>query len=159
MSNEFMWITEDVSMNKDDLDRLIEETTKAIQQYPNNALAYNNCGVAYYYKGDNRRAIDYFNCAVLHDQNPVITHYNLGFAWFDFYPYDMVIHNFTKAISLKTRLPTKLLVSAFYRRGLACYRMSLLAQAIADLEEALRLDPSHIDAKQVLKNAQKDIDS
>ena len=140
------------SYNSNDFDRLIEDCNEAIRRDSHDASAYNNLGVAYFYKKDNKQAIDNFNNAILHSQNPVAAYYNRGFVYSGKWLNEQAIADFTKAIDSR-QLDLPHLISAHFNRGLAYFHKSDKDSAIVDFEEALRLDPDHADAKQYLKDA------
>jgi tetratricopeptide (TPR) repeat protein len=122
---------------KGDNDRAIADYNAALRLDPKFAFAYDNQGNAYHAKGDYHRAIADHNEALRLDPNFAHAYYNRGSAYAAKGDLDRAIADYNEAIELDSKY-----AAAYNGR---CWARALtgrdLAQALADCNEALRLQP------------------
>ena len=136
-------------------DRAIADYTQAIRLDPD-YTAYNDRGMAYYYKGDYDRAITDFNQAIRLNSNYVFAYNNRGLAYAEKRNYDRAIADYTQAIRLDRNY-----TFPYNNRGLAYYNKRDYNQAIADCTQAIRLDSNYVAAyinRGLAYDAQEDYD-
>ncbi|MBD2542408.1 MULTISPECIES: serine protease [Planktothricoides] len=104
------------------LDQAIADYNQAIRINPEDADAYNNRGLAYYRQGKLDRAIADFNEAIRINSEYAEAYNNRGLAYYR-----------------QGKLPEY--ASAYYNRGLAYSDQGKLDQAIADYNQAIRINP------------------
>ena len=138
---------------KGDYDRGIKDFNEAIRLTPNNADAYSNRGAAYIYKGDYDRGIIDFNEAIRLKPDYADAYNNRGVAYAYKGDYDRAIEDFSRAISNpKYSTPAE----AYANRGYAWFKKGTLPdleRAIADIGQALKIDPKLDTAKSDLADA------
>jgi tetratricopeptide (TPR) repeat protein len=125
--------------DKGEYDRAIEDYDQAIRLKPGFAAAYNNRGNAYGDKGQYDRAIQNYNQSLRLRPGDASTLYNRGNAFYKKGQYFQAIQSYDEAIRSN---PT--LAVAWGNRGLSYLKMGTerdVDRAIADSEQALRLDP------------------
>ena len=81
-------------------DRAIEDYNKAIALDQNRAMAYNNRGRVYYYKGQYERAIEDYNKAIVLDPNYADAYNKRGLAYEKLENKSMAISDFQKVCDL-----------------------------------------------------------
>jgi tetratricopeptide (TPR) repeat protein len=121
---------------KGDVDRAIQEFTRAIELRPDDAMAYCNRGGAYGDRGEWDSAVRDLLRAAQIDPNLVIAHYNLGNVYGARGEWDRAVEAYTKAIELQ---PDYLL--AYCNRGIVHVRRADLDRAIADFTRCVELKP------------------
>jgi len=150
-----------------DYDRAIEEFTKAIRLYPKYSDAYMFSSFAYEGKGDDDRSLADLDQSIKKDEQP--SSYQLRGEFYERKGnYDKAIEDYCKMISLweldnyldgesVDRDGKKVLEKAtlYSIRGNAYIKKGDLERGIADFEEALRLVPDHLGAKNALEEARQ----
>jgi tetratricopeptide (TPR) repeat protein len=144
---------------KSDLDAAIADFSDVIRLDPEFTNAYYGRGQVYMAKGDPDDAIADLSDAIRLDPNRPYVYYLRGAAWYDRYmrasasinPKDLerAIANFTKAIHFGPHF-----AGAYYARGLVRSTNGQHDRAVADLTEAVRLDPTNPEMAAALKAAQ-----
>jgi tetratricopeptide (TPR) repeat protein len=121
---------------KSDLDRAINDYTKAIRLDPSDAVAYGNRGIAWFEKGDMENAIRDLTEAIRLDPENSAAYQNRGSAWYSKGNFFNAVKDYSEAIRLK---PT--IADAYYNRGIAWAGNGDLDSALKDYNEAVRLNP------------------
>lgn len=124
------------SVQKGDLDRAIQDFTRAIELKPDFVGAYTRRGVAYRKKGDLDHAIQDFTAAIRLKPDLPEAHTLRGYAYTEKGDLDRAIRDFTRAIALKPGIP-----EAYGRRGNAYGKKGDLDRAIQDFTRAIELKP------------------
>jgi tetratricopeptide (TPR) repeat protein len=104
-------------------------------------VAFYKRGGAYYFKGDNDRAIADYNEAMKLGLYIADVFNNRGIAYHDKGDHERAIADLSEAIRLNSQH-----AGAFNSRGNAYYEKGDHARAITDYNEAIRLDPNNADA-------------
>ena len=143
----------------DDPDRAIAACTRVVndrsESQKNRAVAYNSRALAWDEKRDYDRAIADYNDAIRLDPKYAGAYYNRGLAWRGKGDFDRAIADFTTAIKLGPTPGTtamrggtvnkltrdQTLADYYYNRGRAWRAKKDYDRAIADYNEAIRLDP------------------
>ncbi len=86
---------------KGDYDRALQDSTKAIQRNPDDAIAYNNRGGAYYLKEEYESAIVDFTKAIQLKPDYAEAYNNRGVAYHLKEEYESAIADYTQAIQFK----------------------------------------------------------
>jgi tetratricopeptide (TPR) repeat protein len=107
----------------------------AIRIDPNHALAWNDRGLGWDFKGDFDKALGDFNEAIRLNPRSAKAFSNRGYTWFYKGEIDRALADLDEAIRLDPRLSL-----AFNNRGLAWHAKGDLTKAIRDFDEAIRLD-------------------
>ncbi|MBD2605095.1 tetratricopeptide repeat protein [Scytonema hofmannii FACHB-248] len=110
---------------------------RIIQQYPNNANAYYNLGLALYYQNKLDQAIAAYRKAIQLNPNNAAAYNNLGIALGEQKKLDEAIVAYRKAIQLN---PNN--ANAYNNLGTALGEQKKLDQAIAAFRKALQLNPN-----------------
>lgn len=111
--------------------------SKELKIYPEVALAHNNLGNAYKYKGLIDNAIEHYQNAIKLDPYYARAHYNLGF----FYENQGLINKAIREYQITIELiPNH--ISAHQNVGFAYFKKGDIDKAIYHLEYALRLNPN-----------------
>ena len=121
--------------DKGDIDRAIADFSEAIRLDPNDAMAFNNRGIAYSDKGDHDRAIADLSRrsgSIPNPPSPTTT----GLRYRGKGDLDRAIADFNEAIRHRSQIR-----QAFNNRGIAYSDKGDFDRAIADYSEAIRLDP------------------
>ena len=125
---------------KGNVDRALQDFTKAIELAPENASAYNERGEIYAKKGDTERAMQDFAKAIALEPDDTWAYTNRGDLHADKRRYDQAIADFTKAIEVDATN-----VWAVNNRAWAHLNSGKANQALADANRALELSPDSAD--------------
>ena len=125
-----------VYVNKGDIDKAIEDYTKAIVLDPQFAIAYNNRGCVFEMKGDYVKAIQDCTKAISIDPNHMKAFYNRGNSLAAKGDFDEAIQDYTAAISIDPKY-----ANAYYNRGLAYKEKGDIDKAIEDYSKTIDLNP------------------
>jgi tetratricopeptide (TPR) repeat protein len=120
---------------------VIADYTQVIRLTPNDADAYNNRGVAWYYKGDNDRAIVDYTEAIRLNPRLAPACLNRGVAWYYKGDNDRAIADYTEAVRLDPNYAL-----AYNNRGTVYAAKGDNDRAIVDYTEAIRLSAKYADA-------------
>ena len=120
------------------LERAIEDYTRAIELEPNSPLAYSNRGGAYQKQGNLERAIEDCTKAIELEPNNDQAYNNRGGAYYNQGNLEQAIEDYTRAIELE---PNN--AQAFYNRGTTYHNQGNLEQAIEDYTRAIELEPNN----------------
>ena len=108
---------------------------------------FNYIGVAYFKKGDFKRAIDHYNKVLELDHNYAPVYNNFGSLYLEVYQrnrdqhaYELSMQNFNKALELDPRL-----FSALNGRASAYFFKNKLNLAQQDWERAIKINPDFAD--------------
>ena len=124
-----------------EVERAIDDYTKAIDLNPNYANAYNNRGLVYENKGEVERAIEDFNRAIQLNPNLAETHNNRALTYKDQGEIERAINDFNRAIQLK---PDD--AKTYYNRALTYKDQGEIERAINDFNRAIQLKPDDAEA-------------
>ena len=123
---------------------MLKQTKIAIEAYsyvvelnPNNAVAYNNRGLAYYEKGEIELAIKDYNKAIKLSSNYAFAYINRGIAYRKKGDADLAIKDYNKAIKLDSND-----ADTYYNRGNVYNDNGEIDLAIKDYNKAIKLDPN-----------------
>lgn len=148
---------------------------EAIEEHPEDPVAYINFGNVLTAVGDTERAMNFFDKAISLDENATAAYYSKGSVFYDNQSFDEARKMFELAMkkgldngdnffmlgmslaqlgSSKLALPylqrsTELLekdAEAHFQYGLCLAREAFIDEAIKALEQAISLDPEHADA-------------
>lgn len=129
----------------------IELYSDIIKKYPDSYVALNSLGAEHMLYGNTQLAYKYLDKAISSSPEYYKGYYNRGLLNFKANHPEEAIRDFTKAIELKQY------VKAYVGRGNAYYRQKDLSRAMADANEALRLEPSNARAAFLLANCYDDL--
>ncbi|MEH2423589.1 MAG: tetratricopeptide repeat protein [Nostoc sp.] len=119
----------------------IEDFNQVIQLDPQNALAYNRRGDAYYRLGDYEQAQADSSQALLLNPQDANAYFDRGFAFSELGKYKEAIADYTQAIKLNSKN-----AYAYYGRGLARAQLKDNKGAIGDFSKAIAFKPQHTEA-------------
>ncbi|MEH1944653.1 MAG: tetratricopeptide repeat protein [Nostoc sp.] len=119
----------------------IEDFNQAIGLDPQNALAYNRRGDAYYRLGDYEQAQADSSQAILLNPQDANAYFDRGFAFSELGKYKEAIADYTEAIKLNSEN-----AYAYYGRGLARAQLKDNKGAIEDFSKAIALKPQYTEA-------------
>ncbi len=119
----------------------IEEYAMAIKRDPNNAVAYNNMGVAYKKLNSCDEALKQYIKAVEIDPDYATAHNNIGTVYHDAGKYEEAIEEYTKAIELGENYSV-----AYNNRGITYKFLGEHEKAIQDYATAIKMDPKYKNA-------------
>ncbi|MCP4666739.1 MAG: tetratricopeptide repeat protein [Deltaproteobacteria bacterium] len=124
-----------------DHERAIKAFSKAIEANPQEATAYCNRAVAWFFLGDYAEAMADFNKAL--EINPHYTEAlcNRGFIWTKKGDYGRAIRDYTKAIETDPSF-----AEAYTSRAVAWFFSGKYTKAIADCNKALKIKPRNAEA-------------
>jgi tetratricopeptide (TPR) repeat protein len=122
--------------DKEDIDRAIEDYSRAIGLDPQFAIAYNNRGGLFEMKGDHVKAIRDCTKAISIDPKHVTAYYNRGNSLAAKGDFDEAIQDYTAAISIDPKY-----ANAYYNRGLAYEEKGDIDKAIEDYSKTKDLNP------------------
>jgi lipoprotein NlpI len=128
-------------VERQDYDKAIDECTKQIKNDWDNAVAYNNRGVAYKAKGRFDQAIYDYNKAIELSSGYANAYNNRGAAYYSKGNFNQAISDYSKAIELNPEY-----ANAYNNRGVAYYSKGNFNQAISDYNKTIELNPKHINA-------------
>ncbi|MEH2244633.1 tetratricopeptide repeat protein [Nostoc sp.] len=119
----------------------VEDFNQAIELDPQNALAYNRRGDAYYRLGDYEQAQADSSQAILLNPQDANAYFDRGFAFSELGKYKEAIADYTQAIKLNSKD-----AYAYYGRGLARTQRKDNKGAIGDFSKAIALKPQYTEA-------------
>ena len=102
------------------------------------AIHFCNLGVAWYEKGDYKKAIGYFKKAVKLSPNYAAAFNNLGVAYAKQGNFDVAMECYRKATSINPNY-----AAAFSNIGVAFYKLSYLQKAVEYFDKAIEADPKY----------------
>ncbi len=154
------WFLKGISLARAYLyDDAIKAFSRAIEENPAHAKAYNNRGAAWYHKRDYDRAIADYTRALDIDRGYADAYNNRGAAWYHKGDYDRAIADYTAALRGATLNPPDMSGSAgshsrekgispvyadlYNNRGAAWYHKKAYDRAIADYTSALQINPHY----------------
>ena len=126
---------------KEEYEKALEYSSRAIQKDPNRIQAYNLRGRAYTSLERYDRALEDFAEAENKDPDDAETYFNRGYLYQQQGLYSDAINYYDTAISKK-----KDYGEAYYRRGQNNYRLGQEEEALTDFAEAISLMPDYFDA-------------
>ena len=115
--------------------------SEAIKFNPENALAWDNRGVAYINQKKYTQAIADFDKAIELNPNFYMAYDNCSYAYTELKKYEQAIQYSNKAIELNPKYAI-----AWNNRGAAKSWLNLMREAIADYDKAIELKPNYIQA-------------
>jgi len=118
------------------------------ENYPEYYKIYNNLGSYYFRKGNNIKALQYFDTAVSLEPKFSNTKFNRGLTYTNLEKYDEAISDFTSLINSNGNKNP----DWYYSRGNAYKKMNLIDSAIADYGRAIQLKPDYYGAYTNLGN-------
>ena len=125
---------------------MLKQTKIAIEAYsyvvelnPNNAVAYNNRGVAYDQRGRFDKAMKDYETSIALNPDFAEAYNNRGVAYRNKNKYDWAIKDYTKAIELNSDYAV-----AYNNRGNAYDGKGDINRAIDDYNTAIKLDPGYV---------------
>ncbi len=119
----------------------MDEYSKAIEIFPENAVAYNNRGIVYYELGQHEKAIKDYDKAIELDPNYATVYTGRGNVYDELGQHEKAIKDYEKAIELD---PND--AGVYNNRGNIYYDLGQYEKAIKDYEKAIELDPNGADA-------------
>ena len=127
--------------DKRELEKAIEEYTKAIELDPKNAEAYRGRGNSYRRLFKDTEALADLNKAIQLNPKDSTAYRGRGSTYAGMRRYELAIADYNKAIELDPKNS-----DAYASRGNVYQSMSKFPQAIADYNKAIELDPKNSDA-------------
>jgi tetratricopeptide (TPR) repeat protein len=122
--------------------KAIEDCTQALQLNQNNPEAFLNRGLAYHRLNDAKNAIANFTRLLEIIPDDYRAYYNRGLTQIDQGNYRAAIDDFNQALA-QAPLPDQAVMAEIYSdRGLAKLLLNQNQQAIADLSQAIRFNPT-----------------
>lgn len=120
-----------------DFEKAIRCLSDLIEAEPQNALAYNNRGLAYAYVKENAKAIADFDKAISLSGKTASFYNNRGNVYAGEGDFTRAISDFNKATELDSKS-----TAAYNNRGLVYLRMGQPEDAEADFANAIKIDPA-----------------
>jgi tetratricopeptide (TPR) repeat protein len=117
-------------------DEAVKTFSSAIALTPDDAAAFCNRGVAWFYQSDHDRAIADFTKALEINPRYAMAYCNRGILWTEKADYDRAIADFNKALEIDPGF-----VEAFYGRAVAWFLKGDDDRAIADVTKAVEINP------------------
>jgi tetratricopeptide (TPR) repeat protein len=117
-------------------DEAVKTFSSAIALTPDDAAAFCNRGVAWFYQSDHDRAIADFTKALEINPRYAMAYCNRGILWTEKADYDRAIADFNKALEIDPGY-----VEAFYGRAVAWFLKGDDDRAIADVTKAVEINP------------------
>jgi len=133
-----------------ELNNAIEEYSREIDLYPNNADAWNNRGIVYRIKGELQKAIEDHSQAIALNPGFASAYTNRGIAHRARGELEQAIKDHTKAIDLNPYF-----TNAYNDRGITYHAMGEFELAIKDYNRAIDLEPDFIYALNNRGNAHR----
>lgn len=118
-----------------------------LAKYPNQPVPINNLGIYYYERGDNDRALGFFEKSLALQSDYADAYHNRGLIDMKKGMLDRALKDFTLAIKYKPKN-----FSLYNARGVAYYQMQDLTRAAADFNEAIKLQPAEYESYNNLGN-------
>lgn len=116
----------------------MEEYSKAIELYPENAGAYIGRGNIYNDSGDSEKALEEYDKAIELDPDCEIAYNNRGNTYRRLDQLEKALEDYDKAIELNPNY-----ASAYYNRGIAYSDLRQHEKALENYDKAIELDPNH----------------
>jgi len=133
-----------------DIDRAIGLFQKALALHPDYEIAHNNLGTAYIRKGMKQMAFEEFQKAIEINPNYGSAHLNLGNYYLEMQQVPNAIDQYKRAVGL---LPHS--SKTHYHLAVAYLMAGFENDAIAELDTALSIDTSFVQAKDLLERIKK----
>ncbi len=127
-----------VNTSTNSLDIAESYLKRALRVYPNHTGSLNDLGLICYSKGQNEKAIDFFNQAIKTDSNFSYAYNNKGMAYHRLGKKDQAEQNYLMAIRKAKSDP-----DVYYNLGILYEDWGLYIKAIAAYDEAIRLRPNY----------------
>jgi tetratricopeptide (TPR) repeat protein len=130
--------------NQGKYEQAIQELKPDLEQNPNWEFGHRLLGLCYLNLNNNALAASSLSRAVQLDSTAFSTYYGLGQAYFNMQKFDNCIPALDRAVSLadKEKQPEIEKAKVHKLRGSAYYRMEKYSEAVSDLTNAIRVDPS-----------------
>jgi len=126
---------------KEEVEKALEYSSRAIQKEPNRIQAYNLRGRAYTSLERYDQALEDFEKAENIDSEDTETYFNRGYLYQQQGLYSDAINDYDTAISKKEDY-----AEVYYRRGQSRYHLDRVEEALGDFAEAISLRPDYFDA-------------
>jgi tetratricopeptide (TPR) repeat protein len=136
---------------KGNLNKALDDYSKAIELNPRDTAAYTLRGVAWVRKAEYDKAIADYTKAIEITPKFAKAYNNRGYTWARKGNMNEAIADYTKAIEIDPNY-----VMAYANRGTAWADKGEYDKAIADFDKALEIDPSYIEVRE---NRQKALDA
>jgi tetratricopeptide (TPR) repeat protein len=130
-------ISELIQYEQETVQRLVRQSTQAIQSDRQNADAHYKRGIAYLKLEQLTAAITDLTVAIQLNVQDAEAYSNRGFAYYRLKCYEAAIADYTQVIQLNPRF-----ANAYFLRGLIHYDMGNHQPALADMTQAIRFDPT-----------------
>jgi len=117
-------------------DDAIDVLSRILASNPEDAIAHNNRGVCFLYKGDYNRAIADYTRAIEINPEFADAYINRGGIWTLKELYDRAISDYTRVLNID-RFDSETL----YHRGVSWFKKGEYGMAIADLTQAVEINP------------------
>lgn len=124
-----------------DYKEAVKYLTQAIENNPQNAIAYNTRSDAFYRLGDYQKAQADSSKAIKINPQDANAYYDRGFSFYQLGKYLQAIADYNQAIKLDSPNPYP-----YYGRGLARAKIQDRKGAIQDFNQAIALNPDYTDA-------------
>jgi tetratricopeptide (TPR) repeat protein len=121
--------------------KAIQSCDQALRLQPDRVDAYNNRGVAYYYKGDLEHALQDFDQALRLQPDSTETYYARGIVYNDMGNLEHALQDFSEVLRLQSDHSC-----AYAFRGNVYHTKGDLKRAIQDYDQVLRLRPDEVSA-------------
>ncbi|OUL25669.1 serine/threonine protein kinase [Nostoc sp. RF31YmG] len=119
----------------------VKDFSQVIEINPQNALAYNRRGDAFYRLGDYQKAQSDSSKAIELNPQDANAYYDRGFSDYELGKYKEAIADYTKAINLNAKNPYN-----YYGRGLARTKLKDYKGAMTDFGKAIAFKPKYTEA-------------
>ena len=131
----------EIEIEKEEYEKALEYSSRAIQKDPNRIQAYNLRGRAYTSLERYDQALEDFAEAETMDPDDAETYFNRGYLYQQQDLYSDAINDYDTAINKKEDYG-----EAYYRRGQSKYGLHQEEEALEDFTEAIRSKPDYFDA-------------
>jgi tetratricopeptide (TPR) repeat protein len=115
----------------------------AVFKSPRKSRPYSNRGLAYFKKGDFKRAFSDYLKAIQLDPNSAEAYNNRGLAYEEQGDFKQAVSDYTRAIEIRPKYVNS---RAYYNRGHAYQSQGKFDEALSDYSEAIRLSPNFAQA-------------